>query len=251
MIKVAITSSTYDNHLAVIILCVLQKYSNCDLYIIKRKKQSFKELLRKYNFMIYYRLIKNKLKVNLIEKELIKQNGKLDSLYCYCQKKNINVIDVDSFINPIDLQKIKKIKPDVIINCGGGIFRSPFIEIPKIGIINAHMGLLPNYRGMNVLEWSILNNDPIGVTLHYIDEGIDTGDIIKFKEIKVTKTDTIKTLRQKSNIINVELITEYIDNLTGNRKNPRKKQKIKDGKQYYKMSLDNLNIVESKIKEYV
>ena len=119
-------------------------------------------------------------------------------------EKNINIIDVDSFINPIDLQRIKKTKPDVIINCGGGIFRSPFIEIPKIGIINAHMGLLPNYRGMNVLEWSILNNDPIGVTLHYIDEGIDPGDIIKFKEIKATKTDTIKTLREKSNIINVE-----------------------------------------------
>ena len=63
MIRVELTSSTYDNHLAVIILCVLQKYSNCDLYIIKRKKQSFKELLRKYNFMIYYWLIKNKLKV--------------------------------------------------------------------------------------------------------------------------------------------------------------------------------------------
>ena len=103
---------------------------------------------------------------------------------------------------------------------------------------------------MNVLEWSILNHDPIGVTLHYIDEGIDTGDIIKFKEIKATKNDSIKTLREKSNLINVELISEYIDNLIYDRKNPRKKQRIKDGKQYYKMSLDNLNIVESKIKEY-
>ena len=200
--------------------------------------------------MIYYRLIKNKLKLNLIEKELLKCNGKLDSLYLYCRKKNIKIVHVDSFISNTDLDKVKKIKPDVIINCGGGIFRFPFIEIPKIGIINAHMGLLPKYRGMNVLEWSILNNDPIGVTLHYIDEGIDTGDIIKFKEIKVTKHDTIKTLREKSNIINVELISEYIDNLINNRKIPRKKQKIKDGKQYFKMSSDKLNIVNSKIKNY-
>jgi len=60
------------------------------------------------------------------------------------------------------------------------IFRSYIIELPKLGTINCHAGKLPFYRGRNILNWVLINDEKeFGITVHYIDEGIDTGDIIK------------------------------------------------------------------------
>ena len=149
------------------------------------------------------------------------------------------------------LRKIKKIKPDVIISVVEEYLDCHSLKSLKNWNYQCSLyGIAAKYRGMNVLEWSILNNDPIGVTLHYIDEGIDTGDIIKFKEIKATKNDSIKTL-EKSNLINVELITEYIDNLLHVEKTQEKNRKLKMANiiiKILKMSLEDLNIVESKLK---
>lgn len=70
---------------------------------------------------------------------------------------------------------------------------------PK-GIINIHGALLPQYRGGNVLNWVLVNDEKeTGVTIHYMDEGIDTGDIIAQVKIPIKKTDTAKTLRDKLN----------------------------------------------------
>ena len=60
------------------------------------------------------------------------------------------------------------------------IFKSHIIELPKLGTINCHAGKLPFYRGRNILNWVLINDEKeFGITVHYIDEGIDTGDIIK------------------------------------------------------------------------
>jgi methionyl-tRNA formyltransferase len=60
------------------------------------------------------------------------------------------------------------------------IFRSSIIKTPRLGIINCHTGKLPFYRGRNILNWALINDEKeFGITVHYVDEGIDTGDIIK------------------------------------------------------------------------
>ena len=60
------------------------------------------------------------------------------------------------------------------------IFRSSIINTPRLGIINCHAGKLPFYRGRNILNWALINDEKeFGITVHYVDEGIDTGDIIK------------------------------------------------------------------------
>ncbi len=71
------------------------------------------------------------------------------------------------------------------------------INSSRVGILNAHMGFLPTFRAMNVLEWSLHFNYKIGITIHFIDQGIDTGDILIFKEILIEKRDTIEKLRGK------------------------------------------------------
>jgi methionyl-tRNA formyltransferase len=112
------------------------------------------------------------------------------------------------------------------------------------------MGLLPYFRGMNVLEWSIFYNRKIGVTVHFIDRGIDTGDILMFKEIPVESGDTIEDLRDKSGIINLELINSVILRLSRGTLQ-RIRQLSEEGKQFFVMHPRLKTLVENKLKNQV
>ena len=109
------------------------------------------------------------------------------------------------------------------------------------------MGLLPAFRGMNVLEWSLFYEEPIGVTLHLIERGIDTGDILAFKEIPLEEGDTIATLRAKSLVVSVSLMAECIESLRLGRLT-RTKQRPQDGRQYFVMHPRLKAVVESRLK---
>jgi methionyl-tRNA formyltransferase len=75
------------------------------------------------------------------------------------------------------------------------IFRKDIINLPRLGSINCHAGKLPFYRGRNILNWAIINDEnSFGITVHYIDEGIDTGDIIKQNSYPITDNDDYSSL---------------------------------------------------------
>lgn len=75
------------------------------------------------------------------------------------------------------------------------IFKKHLIQLPSLGIINCHAGKLPEYRGRNILNWALINDEKeFGITVHYVDEGIDTGDIILQKIFKIDDSDTYKSL---------------------------------------------------------
>lgn len=77
------------------------------------------------------------------------------------------------------------------------ILRKKIIEMPKYGFINCHAGALPFYRGRNPLNWVLINGEStFGITVHYVDEGIDTGDIIVQKEYAISDSDNYATLLQ-------------------------------------------------------
>ena len=78
------------------------------------------------------------------------------------------------------------------------IFKSEIIYLSKHKIINCHAGKLPFYRGRNVLNWVLINDEEFGITVHYVDEGIDTGDIILQKKFPISDQDNYKTLLEKS-----------------------------------------------------
>ena len=67
--------------------------------------------------------------------------------------------------------------------------------MPALGTINCHAGKLPFYRGRNVLNWAIINGESeFGITVHFIDDGIDTGDIIKQKTYPISLNDDYKSI---------------------------------------------------------
>ncbi len=79
-------------------------------------------------------------------------------------------------------ERLRSLRCDVGLHAANVIYREPTISAFKLGILNAHIGILPKYRGRSVVEWSVLQGDPIGVTVFFIDSGIDTGRRIVLRE---------------------------------------------------------------------
>ncbi len=82
------------------------------------------------------------------------------------------------------------------------------LAIPKYGVINLHPAYLPYNRGWHTPTWAILENTPIGATLHCMDEGIDTGDIIHQKKMNISPGDTANSLYKKLKILEFETFKE-------------------------------------------
>ncbi len=78
------------------------------------------------------------------------------------------------------------------------ILKAETIRMPRLGFLNTHPSLLPHNRGKNPNFWSIVEERPFGVSVHWIDEDIDSGDIVARREIPVDWTDTGETLYRKA-----------------------------------------------------
>ena len=104
------------------------------------------------------------------------------------------------------LDRIKELKADVALSVlFGYLLRPEFLSLFEKGVINLHPAFLPYSRGAYPNVWSIVDKMPAGVTLHYIDEGVDTGDIIAQEEVKIEPVDTGKTLYGKLEDAGLEL----------------------------------------------
>ena len=92
--------------------------------------------------------------------------------------------------------KAKSYDCDIFVSMSyNQIFKKKIIELPKLGIINCHAGKLPDYKGRNILNWCLINDEKeFGITVHFVDEKIDTGKIIKQNIYPITDKDTYKTL---------------------------------------------------------
>jgi folate-dependent phosphoribosylglycinamide formyltransferase PurN len=80
------------------------------------------------------------------------------------------------------VERLKNLDLDVGLHKAGVIYRQATIGAFRVGILNPHIGLLPAYRGRSVMEWSLLQGDPVGITVFFIDAGIDTGERIVVSE---------------------------------------------------------------------
>ena len=98
--------------------------------------------------------------------------------------------------------------PDLIITCAyGKILPKELLLYPKLGAINVHASLLPRYRGGAPIEWSIINGDSeTGITIMYMEESLDTGNIIHAKAIPIEDTDTLGTLSDKLSLLGADLL---------------------------------------------
>jgi methionyl-tRNA formyltransferase len=125
-----------------------------------------------------------------------------DTLFNYCTQydipylkhPNINSDDFFEVLNGFDC--------DLYVSMSfNQIFKDKIINHPRLKIINCHAGQLPFYRGRNILNWVLINDAPeFGITVHYVDSGIDTGDIITQKIFPISDDDDYSTLLEKAYI---------------------------------------------------
>ena len=113
--------------------------------------------------------------------------------------------------------KIKVFKPDLLVSIlGNEIFRKPIINLAPLGCINLHTSLLPKYRGLIPTFWVLKNNEKYtGASVFFVDEGIDSGDIIIQRKIEI-KNKTQQELIEISKKIGMELIAESITMIKNN-----------------------------------
>ena len=110
------------------------------------------------------------------------------------------------------IEEIKKLNPDVIcVVAYGKILPKEILEIPKLGCINVHGSLLPKYRGAAPIQWAVLNGDEVtGITTMYMDEGMDTGDMILKQEVKIGEDETTGELWDRLSKIGGELLVKTL-----------------------------------------
>ncbi|WP_054739170.1 methionyl-tRNA formyltransferase [Cellulosilyticum ruminicola] len=107
---------------------------------------------------------------------------------------------------------ILSLNPDIIVVVAfGQILPESILNIAKYGCINIHGSLLPKYRGAAPIQWAIINEEPItGVTIMYMDKGVDTGDMLLKREMPIEKDDTYASLHDKMKIVGANALIEAL-----------------------------------------
>ncbi|HIU11096.1 MAG TPA: methionyl-tRNA formyltransferase [Candidatus Onthocola stercorigallinarum] len=116
-------------------------------------------------------------------------------------KHNIEVFQPSKI--RLDYEPLKDLDIDLIVTCAfGQILPKEVLDLPKYGSINVHASILPKYRGSAPIEYAIMNGDKkTGVTIMYMDEGMDTGDIIKISKLPIEDNDTGGSIHDKLSIL--------------------------------------------------
>lgn len=108
-----------------------------------------------------------------------------------CEYKSVTYFHGDD-----SKKALLSLSPDYVINGGCGILKSDFLAIPKSGFLNAHPGLLPDFRGVDPVLWSIAEDAEVGATVHVMSEGVDEGPImLRVALDPLPKVETLLALR--------------------------------------------------------
>ena len=141
-------------------------------------------------------ILEKKIKLNFVCLRYEKPDNKIIE---YCKKNKIKFYIFKNINSKKNFRIIFDYKCDLIVSMSyDQIFGSLYQKFFPSRIINCHAGNLPFYRGRNILNWALINGEnQFGITVHFVDSGIDTGDIILQKKFKILKSDDYNSLLKK------------------------------------------------------
>jgi methionyl-tRNA formyltransferase len=116
------------------------------------------------------------------------------------KKLNIDFLPIKNVNSEESIKSLEKYKASIYVSMSfDQILKSRILSKPPLGFINCHAGALPFYRGRNILNWVLINDEKeFGVSVHYVDEGIDTGDIIIQKKSKINDSDNYASILKRA-----------------------------------------------------
>lgn len=131
----------------------------------------------------------------------------------YLGSRNIPVLNPAKVNAPESLAEIQRLRPDLLVVVAyGQLLKPALLSIPPLGCINVHGSLLPRYRGAAPIQWAVAHGDAVsGVTTMYMNEGMDTGDMILKREVPIDPCDTGGSLHDKLAKVGASLLGETVE----------------------------------------
>jgi methionyl-tRNA formyltransferase len=130
----------------------------------------------------------------------------------YALSEELNILQPKNLKNEEFHQELKNLKADLQIVVAFRMLPKAVWQMPKFGTFNLHASLLPEYRGAAPIHWAIINGETkTGVTTFFIDDKIDTGEIILQEEIAISDDETVGSLHDKLMFLGADLVSKTVD----------------------------------------
>lgn len=141
--------------------------------------------------------------------------GEADQVAVSAKKHGFKIMQPERVNGEGSIREIKSLTPDLFILAGyNRILKKELISVPPLGAINLHGGKLPEYRGVAPINWQIINGETTGgCAILFVDEGIDTGDIIAQELYEITEEDTAATILEKTLELFPRLLLAVVNDL--------------------------------------
>ena len=206
--------------------------NHLDLFNKVKKKSGLQFAIFLVLETIYYRIAVTIRRIFSMNKHLgdcyLETNSNLGKIF------NIPVFKIKGSVHDeVLLKKITELKPDLILSLRyGEILKKPLLKIPNKGVINFHPSLLPKYKGLGPIFQALLHDEKeVGFSLHYMDEGIDAGKIIKREKIKIEKNESVSRITIRAHIAGGYELLSVINNLKNG--DEKTEENVQDNGNYF------------------
>lgn len=170
------------------------------------------------------------------DKEIIKNRTEAG---CFSKKLlDADVSDIPFYFvtghnSKSSIKILDDIKPDIVVNAGTpNILKGKIFDMPRLGILNSHPGILPEYRGCTCVEWALYNDDPVGATCHFIVPEIDKGPILYKKQMIINREWSYKRIRTQIIFHSHDVLIEGLRKAIELDKNYKELPRPKGGRYY-------------------
>lgn len=160
----------------------------------------------------------------------------------YAASQNLKVLQPNNLKNEDFITELATLKANLQIVVAFRMLPKVVWEMPEFGTFNLHASLLPEYRGAAPINWAIINGESkTGVTTFFIDDKIDTGEIILQKEINIKEDEIVGELHDRLMYLGANLVLETLHLIKEDKVNPKKQPELEE-KTAYKLFTDNCKI---------
>lgn len=206
----------------------------------KRGKKNWTRLKKKIHKDGFFTAVMRMLQVYFLK--MTKQN-----IVCLAEKHGIDVYRVEKFNSRKCEELLKTLNIDLFAIVSAPILKDYVFTKARLGCLNAHPGWLPKYRGLGGNAYAVQNGDLPGVTVHFIDTGIDTGNIIVREKLSIKSGDTIARINDRAMARGAELMAETIHRI---KKQPLVMPKVVEshGEMYYAMPYSTVKRLNKKLR---